>query len=405
MTEAPQLEDIRKAAERLRGVIHPSPLVRSGYLTRLMGSEVFLKLENLQETGAFKVRGAYNRLSRLSPKERQRGIVAASAGNHAQGVAWAAARMGLHATLIMPEDVSIRKLLAVREYGAQVVLTGSNYNDASAHAVELAGEQGQVLIPAFDDPDVIAGQGTIGLELGDMLDRDTALLVPVGGGGLISGIALAARGICPGVRIIGVQTESCPSTALSLEKNAPRTVEMGSTLADGIAVNRPGDLTFPLMRRYVDDMVCVEEEGIAGAILTLMDKANVIAEGAGAVPLAALMDGRLSTGAKRYILIISGGNIELNTVDRILERGAVKMGRLIRIEVNLLDIPGSLRRLLDIIADEKANILHIFHDRLDLKNPINVSSVVLNLETRGHDHGREVVERLKEAGYRVKQAF
>jgi len=262
-----------------------------------------------------------------------------------------------------------------------VILSGSHYNDACSHAIELCRERGKILIPAFDDPHVIAGQGTIGLELGDMLGNDVAVVVPVGGGGLISGIALSTKTLCPGVCVIGVQTNSCPSMIRSLEKN------------------------FPIIQKYVDEMVSVEEEGIAGAVLTLMDKANIIAEGAGATPLAALMDGQISTKAKRYILIISGGNIELNTVDRILERGAVKMGRLIRLEVNLLDIPGSLNRLLGIIAKEKANILHIFHDRLDLQNPIEVSSVILNLETRGHDHAREVVDKLRNAGYAVKQAF
>ena len=402
---APQFKDIERADERLRGVIHPSPLIRSGYFTRLLGSEIFLKLENLQETGAFKVRGAYNRICQLSPEEKQRGIIAASAGNHAQGVAWASARLGTKATLIMPEDVSIRKLLAVKEYGAEVILSGTHYNDACSHAIELCREKGKILIPAFDDPHVIAGQGTIGLELGDMLGNDVAVVVPVGGGGLISGIALSTKTLCPDVRVIGVQTNSCPSMIRSLERKTPVTVDIDPTLADGIAVNRPGDLTFPIIQKYVDEMVSVEEEGIAGAVLTLMDKANIMAEGAGATPLAALMDGQISTKAKQYILIISGGNIELNTVDRILERGAVKMGRLIRLEVNLLDIPGSLNRLLGIIANEKANILHIFHDRLDLQNPIEVSSVILNLETRGHDHAREVVDKLRNAGYAVKQAF
>ena len=401
----PAVKDIERAGERFKDVIHPSPLVRSGYFTRALGSEVFLKLENLQETGAFKVRGACNRLSQLSAEEKQRGIMAASAGNHAQGVAWASARLGIKPTLIMPEDVSIRKLLSVREYGAEVVLSGTHYNDACTYATNLSKETGKVLIPAFDDPDVITGQGTIGSEMADLLGSDVAIVVPVGGGGLISGIAIAAKALHPGVRIIGVQTHSCPSTMRSLEKKAPVTVNISSTLADGIAVNRPGDLTFAVIQKYVDEMVLVEEEGIAGAVLNLMDKANIIAEGAGATPLAALMDGQISTRAKRYILIISGGNIELNTIDRILERGAIKMGRLIRLEVNVLDIPGSLHNLLGIIAHEKANILHIFHDRLDLQNPIEVSRVILNLETRGHDHAREVVDKLRNAGYPVKQIF
>ncbi|MCF8142928.1 MAG: threonine ammonia-lyase [Deltaproteobacteria bacterium] len=401
----PDFKDIEKAGERLKGVIQRSPLIRSGYFSRMLGAEIFLKLENLQETGAFKVRGAYNRLSQLHPEQRQQGVVAASAGNHAQGIAWASARLGIASTLVMPEDVSIRKLLSVKEYGAEVILSGAHYNDACTHAEALCRDNGSIFVPAFDDPDIIAGQGTIGLELAENIRNDAAVVVPVGGGGLISGIAIALKTLCPHVRIIGVQTKSCPSTAMSLERNSPVTVAVLPTLADGIAVNRPGEITFPIIQKYVDEMVLVEEEGIAGAILNLMDKANVIAEGAGATPLAALLDGQVSTKAHQYILIISGGNIELNTIDRILERGSIKLGRLVRLEINVLDVPGSLHALLGIIAREKANILHIFHDRLDLQNPIEVSRVVLNLETRGHDHARDLVDKLRNSGYPVRQIF
>ena len=401
----PTIEDIKKASERQRGVIDPSPLIRSGYFSRLLGSEVYLKLENLQETGSFKVRGAYNHLCQLGPEKRAKGVIAASAGNHAQGVAWACARLGISPTIVMPEDASIRKLLAVREYGAKVILSGMHYNDARVHAEKLSKETGKVLIPAFDDPRIIAGQGTIGIEVADRLKNDVTIVAPVGGGGLISGVALSAKALCPKVRIIGVQTESCPSTIASLEKNEPATVSISPTIADGIAVNRPGDLTFSIMQKYVDEVVAVEEEGIAGAVLNLMDKANIIAEGAGAAPLAALMDEKVSFRAKRYILIISGGNIELNTIDRILERGSILMGRLVRLEVNVLDVPGSLFKLLEIIAREKANILHILHDRLDVRNPIEVSRVMLSLETRGHDHATDVVDKLRNAGYPVKQIF
>jgi len=401
----PAFADIERAAHRFEGVIWPSPLVRSGYFTRTLGADICLKLENLQETGAFKVRGAYNRLSQLTPHERQQGVIAASAGNHAQGIAWASARLGISATLIMPEDVSIRKLLAVKEYGAEVILSGGHYNDACLHAEALCNESGKIFVPAFDDPDIIAGQGTIGLELAERLTREVAIVAPVGGGGLISGIAIAAKTLCPAVRMIGVQARACPSAVQSVEKQTPVTVNMAPTLADGIAVNRPGDITFPIIQKYVDEMVLVEEEGIAGAVLSLMDKAHVLVEGAGATSLAALLDGQIATKASEYILIISGGNIELNTIDRILERGSIQMGRLVRLEVNVLDVPGSLHGLLGVISREKANILHIYHDRLDLQNPIEVSRVILNLETRGHDHARELVDKLRHAGYPVKQIF
>jgi threonine dehydratase len=401
----PTLKEIQEAHTRFEGIIHPSPLIHSSALSRMLGAEIHLKLENLQETGSFKIRGAYNRLLQLPEEDKKKGVIAASAGNHAQGVARASMRLGIHAAIVMPEDVSLRKLLAVRDYGAEVILFGARYDEAYAHMIEIARERGMIPIPGFDDPHIIAGQGTIGLELEGLLEAGTVVVAPVGGGGLISGVAVAVKALSPGVRVVGVQTNSCPSTIRSLQNSSPVSVEVRPTLADGIAVNRPGELNFPLIQSLVDEVVGVEEEGIAGAILNLLEKSNVLAEGAGAVPLAALMDGRISTPARRFILIISGGNIEINTIDRILQRGSIKMGRLIRIEVNALDVPGSLWKLLGIIAKEKANILHIVHDRLDLQNPIEVSRVMLNLETRGHDHAREIVEKLRNEGYPVRQVL
>ena len=399
----PDLREIKLAQKRLKGTVPSSPLIRSRYLSEKLGSEIFLKLENLQETGSFKVRGAYNRLLQLSPEERERGVIAASAGNHAQGVAWAARKLGIGATIVMPEEVSIKKLMAVKAYGTEIILHGANYDEAYARAVELSKEAEKVLIQAFNDPHVIAGQGTIGLEISNLLEKDTAIVVPVGGGGLISGIATAVKSLCRDVRVIGVQADGCPSVIRSLDEKRPVAVEMRPTLADGIAVKRPGDITFRIMQRYVDEMVGVQEEGIAGAIMSLLEQVNVVAEGAGAVPLAALLDHRVSSHVSRYVLMISGGNIETSMIDRILQKGSVKMGRLIRIEVNLLDVPGSLWRLLGIIAEEKANILHILHDRLALDNPIGVSRVKLNLETRGHEHAEHVLNRLRETGYEVRQ--
>jgi threonine dehydratase len=399
----PDLEQIQLAQTRYKGIIPSSPLMRSPYLSQRLGSEIFLKLENLQETGSFKVRGAYNRLFQLGPEEKERGVIAASAGNHAQGVAWSANKLGIGATIVMPEEVSIKKLMAVKEYGTGIILHGANYDEAYAHALELSRETGRMLIPAFDDPHVMAGQGTIGLEISSLLEKDTAIVVPVGGGGLISGIAIAAKSLCPDVRIIGVQANCCPSAIQSLDEDRPVTVQVMPTLADGIAVKTPGDLTFPLLQRYVNEMVGVDEEGIAGAIMNLIERVNIVVEGAGASPLAALMDVKVSTKAKRYVLVISGGNIETSMIDRILQKGSVKMGRLIRIEVNLLDVPGSLWSLLGIIAEERANILHILHDRLALDNPIGVSRVKLNLETRGHEHAKEILDKLSQEGYKVRR--
>jgi threonine dehydratase len=397
------LEQIQRAQRRLKGIIPTSPLLLSRSLSQVLDSEIFLKLENLQETGSFKVRGAYNRLLQLAPKEKERGVIAASAGNHAQGVAWSARKLGIGATIVMPEEVSIKKLMAVKEYGMQIILHGTNYDEAYAHAAAISHETGKILIPAFDDHHIIAGQGTIGFEISKLFEKGTAIVVPVGGGGLISGIAITAKSLCSDVRIIGVQADGCPSAIKSLNEDRPVAVEVRPTIADGIAIKKPGDLTFPILQGYVDEIVGVSEEGIAGAIMNLLEKVNIVVEGAGATPLAALMDRKVSIKAKRYVLVISGGNIETSMIDRILQKGSVKMGRLIRIQVNLLDIPGSLWTLLGIIAEEKANILHIFHDRLALDNPIEVSRVKLNLETRGHEHARDVLDRLRKEGYEVRQ--
>ncbi len=399
----PTFKDIEEAGKRLEGIIQPSPLVHSSYFSRHIGHDIYLKLENLQETGSFKVRGAYNRLVQLDEEDKKRGVIAASAGNHAQGVAWASTRLGISATIVMPEEVSLPKFLAVKEYGADVILHGKQFSDAVNRALEIANETGKLLIPAFDDERIIAGQGTIGLELSEYLKGDVAIVVPIGGGGLISGIALAAKEIYPKVRVIGVQTNSCPSVLQSLENNSAVTVDVKPTLADGIAVNRPGDLTFPVIQELVDEVVGVEEEGIAGAILNLLEKGNIIAEGSGATTLAALLECAIATKAKRFILVVSGGNIEINTIDRILQRGSIKLGRLIRVEVNLLDVPGSLWNLLGIIAKQKANILHILHDRLNPENPLQVSRVRLNLETRGPEHAKKLLTTLKDSGYDVKK--
>jgi threonine dehydratase len=399
----PDLKDIEAAREGFQSLIHPSPIIRSAYFSRLIGADIFLKLENLQETGSFKVRGAFNRLSALSPEEKKRGVIAASAGNHAQGVAWAAARLGISATIVMPEDVSVRKYLAVRDYGGDILLFGKHYSESYGRALSLAEEKGSILIPGFDDAHIIAGQGTIALEMAEYVGDDTVIVSSAGGGGLLSGIAIGAKALHPGTRIIGVQTQSCPAIVRSIQEGRPVSVEVSPTLADGIAVSRPGDLTFSVIQEYVDDVVAVDEEAITGAILNLLEKANIIAEGAGAAPLAALLSGILPVDSKRYILVISGGNIEINTIDRILQRGSITEGRLIRMEVDLLDMPGSLHRLLGIIAREKANILHIFHDRLNLENPITVSRVELDLEIRGHDHADLLFDRLEAEGYRVRR--
>jgi threonine dehydratase len=398
----PCLRDIQEAAESFRGIISPSPLVFSGYFSRKFKADIFLKLENLQETGSFKIRGAYNRLRRLSSREKATGVITASAGNHGQGVAWASQRIGTKATIVMPEKVSLRKLLAVRDYGGETILFGRTFADAHAHAISLSEKRNQLFVPGFDDFHVIAGQGTVGLELSDHLDANTVVVVPVGGGGLIAGIARSVKGLCPDTRIIGVQTKSCPSMILSLEKSRPTEFFPAPTLADGIAVTTPGTLNLSMVQQYVDCLVAVNEEAVAVAVLNLLEKANIVAEGAGAVPLAALLEECFHHKAKRYILVISGGNIEVNTIDLILQRGLIQQGRLINIEINLFDSPGSLWRLLGVITEEKANILQISHNRLDIENPIGMSRVLLQLETRGSEHGVDIVSHLEREGYPVR---
>jgi len=401
----PTYQDILNARDRMKDVVPPSPLIHSSYFSRVLGSEVFLKLENLQDTGSFKIRGAYNHLVQLGEDERNSGVIAASAGNHAQGVAWAAARLGIRATIVMPEDVSIRKLMAVQEYGTEIVLHGKSYDDAREFATKLSGETGKPQVPAFEDARVIAGQGAIGLELEGILEGDVSVIIPVGGGGLAAGIAVATKALHPKTHIIGVQTEHCPSMIRSLEAGEPETVNARLTLADGIAVRRPGDLTFAMVRDEVDEMVAVDEEGIAGAILALLERGGLVAEGAGAAPLAALLEKRVARIPRRVVCILSGGNIEIATIDRILQRGALRMGRLLRVQVNLLDAPGSLWKLSGIVAYHRANILHIRHDRLSLQHPIQVSRVELDLETRGQDHAREILDALTQAGYDSFRVF
>lgn len=395
------LEDIREAATRIADGVIRTPLVYSPTLSASLGAEIYLKLENLQKTGSFKIRGAANKLLLRRDEIGPNGVVAASAGNHAQGVALAARNAGLAATVVMPEWASISKQEATRAYGGRVELAGTSLGESLDRARELAAE-GRTFIHPFDDPDIMAGQGTIGLEIVDDLPNLDVVLVPIGGGGLISGIASAVRGLRPDARIIGVQAAVCPSAAVSRREGAVRNVEAGTSIADGITVKQPGEHTFPILQSLVDDVVLVEEEQIAAAMLTLLERKKVLAEGSGAVPLAALESGAapLPEGAKA-VLVISGGNVDSPLVGRILRKGLLKNGRIMRVKLTIDDIPGSLSSLLRLVARRKANVLHIFHDR-DVKDmPINRTYVELELETRGPDHIAELREALNEAGYRM----
>jgi threonine dehydratase len=355
--------DVHAARRRLAGVIAETPCPYSETLSALTGARVYVKLENLQMTGSFKERGAANLLLQLAPDERQRGVVAASAGNHGLAVAFHAARLGIAAVIVMPEWAPLAKVTAARRHGAEVVLHGDNFDDAYARAREIEAARRLVFVHPFDDPRVIAGQGTIGLELLAQVPALDAVLVPVGGGGLLGGVSLAVKAERPALRVIGVQAQEVAAMAGALERGARVTLPPASTIADGIAVRRVGEHTFDLARRHADLVVTVSEEEIANAILLLLEIEKTVVEGAGAVALAALANRRVSLEGRTVAIVLSGGNIDVNLIARVIERGLVKDGRLVRLRVRLRDRPGALARLTAVVAEARANILRIEHDR------------------------------------------
>jgi threonine dehydratase len=394
-------EEIEVAKNKIQKAILRTPTIYSDTLSELTGKEVFFKLENLQKTGSFKIRGAYYKLSQFTPSMKKAGVVAASAGNHAQGVAWASSLLGIHSTIVMPEGVSLAKQMATQSYGGKILLFGQNTDEALRYAKKLT-EDGKFFVHPFDDEQVIAGQGTIGLEILKEVPDVEAVIIPVGGGGLISGIATIVKKRRPRVKIIGVQSMHAPSAFYSLKRKKIVEVRVKPTLADGIAVQRIGEITFPMIQTGVDEMVTVNEDEIASAILMLMERKRVVAEGAGAAPLATLLSGRLKIRSKKVVLVISGGNIDVHLLDRIIEKGLAQTGRLVRFTILLRDVPGALAKLTSLIAEHRANILHIIHERAAKDIPIGFSKVILVLETRGSDHIREIKKGLKEKGYSIQ---
>lgn len=395
------LKTIQHAAETIRERILHTPLVESSSLSERFCADIRLKLENLQVTGSFKIRGASYKMAVRRGSFGPSGVVAASAGNHAQGVALAARQAGLPAVIVMPEWVSISKQEATRQYGGAVEIFGTSIADCLERARALS-RQGKTFIHPFDDPDIIAGQGTIGLEIDEDFPEVDTVLVPVGGGGLIAGIASALKACRPKVRIIGVEAAACPSAFES--RRQARLVEVPSegSIADGISVKRIGELNFAIMQEAVDDIVTVDEETIAAAMLLLLERKKILAEGSGAVPLAALLDGSVKIHAgSRVALVISGGNVDSPLLGRILTKGMVKNGRIMRIRVQLEDIPGALACLLTAIARLKANVLHIYHDRHTRDIPIYVTEVELEMETRGPEHVAKIELELRQQGYRL----
>ncbi len=386
---------IEEAKKALEGVARKTPLDPAPKI----GKNVYIKAENLQMTGAFKLRGAYNKMRSLTKEEAARGVIACSAGNHAQGIAYSAAKLGIEAVICMPAGAPISKVEATRAYGAKVVLVPGVYDDAAAEAARLQKEKGYTFAHPFDDPYVIAGQGTIGLEIVEQLPDVEQIVVPIGGGGLISGVALAAKTCKPGCRIIGVQAAEAASMYTSHLNGQAVELSSVSTIADGIAVKRPGELTFEMCEKYVDEIVTVSEEEIACAMLQLLEGQKTVAEGAGAAAVAAAMFGKLDATKRKTVCVVSGGNVDVTTLSRVITKGLSKSGRLVEITTKISDKPGSLLQLLEIVAGTGANIVNVNHARESYDSDVGACIVTMVLETRDHAHIREIREKLTARAY------
>jgi threonine dehydratase len=394
------LDDIESARAVLAGVSINTPMEESRWLSALVGGPVWLKCENLQRTGSFKARGAYVRISRLTPDERARGVVAASAGNHAQGVALAAQLLGIRSTVFMPEGAPIPKEKATRGYGADVIFEGRYLEDSLVAARRFADETGAVLIHPFDHADIVAGQGTCGLEMVEQAPEARTVLVPTGGGGLLAGIAIAVKALLPGVRVVGVQAAGAAAYPDSLKQGRPVALSSMSTMADGIAVGLPGDITFAAVRDHVDDIITVSEESMSRALLALLERAKMVVEPAGAAAVAALLDNpRLfDTPA---VAVLSGGNIDPLLMGKVIRHGMAAAGRYLNLRVNIPDLPGGLARLLAEVGEAGANVIEVAHERISPTLNLDEVEVHLQLETRGDPHAAKVLARLRDCGYTI----
>lgn len=398
------LADIESARARLKDVILPTPMIADARLSREIGAKAHLKAESLQKSGSFKIRGAYNKISQLSNDEKQRGVIAASAGNHAQGVALAARLNNIKATIVLPEIAPLTKILATRNLGGEVVLHGATFDEAVAFSRELQQKEGYTFVHAFDDELVLAGQGTLGLEIVESLPEISAVVVPIGGGGLISGIATAVKALKPDARVIGVQAENASWVIPSLKAGHAVYAEMAPTIADGIAVKSPGELTLPVIREFVDEVVEVSEEEIARGIFFAAQNNRLVVEGAGAAALAALLAKKIDIGANDTVCtVLSGGNIDANLLARVLEQVLVRQGRYIMLKLLVLDRPGMLATLLNKVAETRANVIEVFHRRAMWLAPLGRVGIEMLLEVRDNEHGREVQKHLADAGYHVER--
>lgn len=398
---APNLEQIRQAANVLSGVAYRTPLLPALELGHQVGAELFLKCENLQKTGSFKIRGAYNRIRSLTARQRQRGIVAASAGNHAQGVAFASREIGVPSTIVMPASAPMVKVEATRAYGAEVALHGRDFNQAYRYMDAIRLERGATLVHPFNDPLVIAGQATVGLEIIEEIPDLDLVVVPVGGGGLATGVAIAVKALSPKTRVVGVQAAAAPALYRSWLAGRLVTVPPVVTLADGLAVKEPKEDTFRALQAHLDDFVLVEEEEIARAILLLLENAHMLVEGAAATTLAALLSRKVQ--GKKVALVLSGGNIDGNVLARIIERGMVSDGRYLRLSTRLLDRPGELQGLLNVVADLGANVIRLQHDRLYGDVALGETEVKLLLQTENHEHIERILAAIRVAGFACQE--
>ncbi len=402
----PTLAELEAARELVSAVAVETPMEESRYLSGVLGSPVFLKCENLQRTGSYKIRGAYNRMARLSPEERAHGVVAASAGNHAQGVALAARELGISATIFMPVGVALPKLQATRNYGADVVLRGHTISEPLRAAAEFAEETGAILIHPFDHSDIITGQGTLGLEILDQMPNVDTIVVPIGGGGLISGIASAVsqRAAAEGrkIRIIGVQAENSAPYPVSIERGEPVEIRIKPTIADGIAVSKPGVRNFAIIRELVDEIVTVTDDETARALLVLMERAKLVVEPAGAVAVAAILTGKVQGAAGSLgttVAVVSGGNIDPQVMERVISLGLAASDRYLKLRLTLADRPGQLARIAELISDANANVIEVSHSRNGHGALLGEVTLELSLETRGPEHVQRVIEHLREAGF------
>lgn len=397
-----KIVDIQDAQKILKGIIRPTPILRDSKLSKKFKANVYLKAECLQRGGSFKIRGAFNKISRLTDEQKKRGVVAASAGNHAQGVALAATLNGIKSTIVLPEYAPLTKLLATKNYGADIILHGKSFDEAMNYSYELAKKYGFTHIHAFDDELIIAGQGTIGIEIKDDLPEINVVVVPIGGGGIISGIAIALKHFLPNVKIIGVQAENFAVIGNSLKTGKPFDEKLKSTIADGIAVKSPGKITLEIIRKYVDEIVEVREEEIANAIFHCIQDNRLVVEGAGAAGVAALLAGKVEVGENETACtVLCGGNIDANLLARILEQVLVRQSRYITLKVLIQDRPGGLVNILDIASKKGANVIEVFHRRAMYLAPLGQVGIEMLLEVRDEEHGNEIYEELLKNGYRV----